>query len=106
MEIRKTLCYSPYFYITLVNISSKDYDMGFKEANKIGEYLRRNLSSTTKVLGPSMANIFRINNVYHYQCIIKYKKDLKLASVLREIDNIYKVNNKVMVDVDMDPVRI
>ena len=44
MEIRKALCYSPYFYITLVNISSRDYDLGFKESNKIGEYLRKNLS--------------------------------------------------------------
>ena len=106
MNIRRELCYSPYFYITLVNISSRDYDLGFKEANKIGDYLRKNLSGNTKVLGPSMANVFRINNVYHYQCIIKYKKDINLSKVLREIDNIYKINNKVDVDVDMDPVRI
>ena len=106
MNIRRELCYSPYFYITLVNISSRDYEIGFKEANKIGDYLRNNLSFGTKVLGPSMANIFRINNIYHYQCIIKYKKDEKLIRVLKEIDNIYKVNNVVDVDVDMDPVRI
>lgn len=106
MRIRKELSYSPYYYITLVNIASRDYDLGFKEANKIGEYLRKKLDSSTKVLGPSMANIFRINNVYHYQCIIKYKKDDKLNQVLREIDTIYKVNNKVDVDVDVDPVRI
>ena len=106
MNVRKELSYSPYFYITLVNISSRDYDIGFKEANKIGEYLRKNLNCDTKVLGPSMANIFRINNVYHYQCIIKYKRDDNLNKVLREIDNVYKVNNVVDVDVDVDPVRI
>jgi len=106
MNIRKELCYSPYFYITLVNISSRDYELGFKEANKIGEYLKKNLDKNTKVLGPSMANIFRINNIYHYQCIIKYKRDDKLCRVLREIDNIYKVNSKIDVDVDVDPVRI
>ena len=106
MNIRRDLCYSPYFYITLVNISSRDYELGFKEANKISDYLKRNLSSGTKVLGPSMANIFRINNIYHYQCIIKYKRDDKLNSVLREIDNIYKVNSKIDVDVDVDPVRV
>ena len=106
MNIRMELCYSPYYYITLVNISSRDYDLGFKEANKIGDYLRKNLSANTKVLGPSMANVFRINNVYHYQCIIKYKRDDKLSLVLREIDNIYKINSKVDVDIDMDPVRV
>lgn len=106
MKNRMDLSYSPYYYLTLVNISSRDYDLGFKEANKIGDYLRKNLSDNTKVLGPSMANVFRINNVYHYQCIIKYKRDDKLSLVLREIDNIYKVNNKVDVDIDMDPVRV
>ena len=90
----------------MVNISSRDYELGFKEANKIGEYLRKNLDVNTKVLGPSMANIFRINNIYHYQCIIKYKRDDNLSRVLREIDDIYKVNNKIDVDVDVDPTRI
>ena len=106
MNIRRELNYSPYYYITLVNISSRDYELGFKEANKIGEYLRKNLSVGTRVLGPSMANIFRVNNVYRYQCIIKYKKDDKLNKVLRDIDEIYKVNSKIDVDVDVDPVRI
>ena len=69
MNLRRDLCYSPYFYITLVNITSKDYDIGFKEANKIGEYLRKNLDSNTKVLGPSMANIFRINNIYIWNSV-------------------------------------
>lgn len=106
MSIRKTLNYPPYYYITLVNITSRDYDLGFKEANKIGEFLRKNLSSDTKILGPSMANVFRINNVYHYQCIIKYKRDDKLNSVLTHIDNIYKINNKVDVSIDVDPIRV
>ena len=83
MKIRKVLNYSPYYFITLVKISCKDYEEGFKHANKIGDYLRKNLNEGTKVLGPSMANIFRINNVYHYQCIIKYKKDDKLKAIKR-----------------------
>ena len=37
MSIRKLLNYPPYYYITLVNISSRNYEDGFKEANKIGE---------------------------------------------------------------------
>lgn len=106
MEIRKTLSYPPYYYITLVNISSKDYQMGFDEANKIGEYLRKNVSNGTRVLGPSMASVFRINNVYHYQCIIKYKYDDKLTNILTKLDEIYKVNNKVDVSIDVNPIRL
>ena len=106
MSVRKTLSYPPYYYITLINITSRDYDLGFKEANKIGEFLRKNLSVDTKVLGPSMASVFRINNIYHYQCIIKYKRDDKLNKVLTHIDNIYKINNKVDVSIDVDPIRV
>lgn len=106
MQIRKTLNYSPYYYLTIVNIASSDYDLGFKEANKIGDYLRNNLNTNTKVLGPSMANIFKVNRVYHYQCIIKYKHDDKLKTILKNIDEIYKVNNKVDVSIDVNPVRM
>lgn len=106
MKIRKELSYSPYYYITLVNIKCKDYDLGFKEANKIGDYLRKKLDVNTKVLGPSMASVFRINNIYNYQCIIKYKKDDNLVNTLIEIDNIYKINNKIDVEIDVDPIRM
>ena len=106
MSIRKLLNYPPYYYITLVNISSRNYEDGFKEANKIGEYLKRNLDKNTIVLGPSMANVFRINNVYHYQCIIKYKKDLLLNQVLTKLEEIYKSNTKVQILLDVNPVRM
>ena len=106
MTIRKQLNYSPYYFITLVRISCKDYEEGFKHANKIKDYLEKNLSSDTILLGPTMASMFKINNIYNYQCIIKYKKDLKLKDTLINIDNIYKTNNKVNVEIDVDPIRL
>lgn len=106
MAIRKKLSYSPYYYIAVVNISSRDYDYGFKEANKIGQYLRKEVDIGTKVLGPATANVFKINNVYHYQCIIKYKRDLNIKRVLKTVDEVYKINNKVDVCVDINPVRL
>ena len=106
MKLRKVLNYPPFYYLTLVNITCRDYELGFSEANKIGDYLRKNLGTDTKVLGPSMASMFKINNIYHYQCIIKYKKDDKLNVVLTKIDEIYKVNNKVDVSIDVNPIRV
>ena len=106
MKIRKVLNYPPFYYLTLVNITSKDYEIGFSEANKIGSYLRKYLSSDTVILGPSMANVFKVNNIYHYQCIIKYKYDDKLNKVLTKLDEIYKVNNKVDVSIDVNPIRV
>ena len=106
MKIRKKLNYSPYYFIILIRISSRDYNESFKESNKIGEYLRKNLSSNTFVLGPTMASVFRVDNVYYQQCIIKYKNDDKLKNVLINLDNHYKTNNKVNVEIDVNPNRL
>ena len=106
MKIRKALNYSPYYFITLVKISCKDYEEGFKNANKIGEYLRKNLESDTIILGPTMASMFKVNNIYNYQCIIKYKKDVKLKEVLKYIDELYKNISNVNVEIDVDPIRL
>lgn len=105
MQIRKMLKYPPYYYLTLISISSKEYELGFKEANKIGNYLRSKLNTTTIILGPSMASIFKVNNIYHYQIIIKYQKDDNLINTLNFIINMYKTNNKVSVEVDFNPIR-
>ena len=105
MQIRKMLKYPPYYYLTLISISSKEYELGFKEANKIGNYLRSKLNNTTIILGPSMASIFKVNNIYHYQIIIKYRKDDNLINTLKFIINMYKTNNKVSVEVDFNPIR-
>ena len=106
MKLRAMLKYPPYYYITLVNITSRNYEEGFKQANKIGDFLKKNVSNGTIVLGPSMANVFKINNVYHYQCIIKYKYDDKLNQVLTKVDEVYKTNNMVDVSIDVNPLRV
>lgn len=106
MKMRKLLKYSPYYYMILVSLSTKDYSLGFREANKIGDYLRNNLNNGTIILGPTMASIFKINNIYHYQIIIKYRKDDKLKNTLEFIDDMYKQNTKVEVEMDFNPIRI
>lgn len=106
MKIRKQLKYPPYYYLTLIKISSKDYDYGFKEANKIGDYLRRKLSNNYIILGPTMANVFRVNNIYSFQCIIKYRNNKELKLVLGEINNMYMLDNKIKVEIDVDPIKL
>lgn len=106
MKIRKMLKYSPYYYMVLVSITSKDYELGFKEANKIGSYIRNNISSDSIVLGPTMANMFKVNNIYHYQIIIKYRKDDSLMKVLKFIIDMQVKNNKIDVSIDFNPSRI
>lgn len=106
MKIRKMLKYSPYYYMVLLSITSKDYELGFKEANKIGSYIRNNISNDSIVLGPTMANMFKVNNIYHYQIIIKYRKDDSLMKVLKFIIDMQVKNNKIDASIDFNPSRI
>ena len=106
MKIRKMLKYSPYYYMVLVSITSKDYELGFKEANKIGSYIRNNINKDSIVLGPTTANMFKVNNIYHYQIIIKYRKDDSLMKVLKFIIDMQVKNNKIDVSIDFNPSRI
>lgn len=102
MTIRHTLKYSPYYYICYLKISGKDYDLASKEANKIKKSLERNLDKEI-ILGPSPANVFKVNNIYRFGIIIKYKKDDKLYQILIKLIEHYRSNNKVVIDIDFNP---
>ncbi len=104
MKIRHTLGYPPYYYLVLIKIISNDYTKGQKESAKIGDYLKRNLSELT-ILGPSMANIFRVNNQYRFQIVLKYKKCEKLYPVLKELLTHYQNDRQLKVDIDFNPVH-
>lgn len=106
MKMRKVLKYSPYYYIVVVSVLSKDYKEGMREARKVGEYLRSKLDGEVIVLGPAMANVFKMNNVYRYKCTVKYRKSDKLEEVLTFIDGIYRDNVRVSIEVDVGPSRM
>ena len=90
----------------MLYFSKTGFQLNRLDIKKIGDYLKQNLSSDTFVLGPAMANVFRVDNVYYQQCIVKYKKDDKLRKVLTDIDNHYKNNSKVNVEIDIEPNRL
>ena len=105
MNIRKKLNYPPYYYLVSLKIISNDYSLAVKEANKVAEYLKNNLK-TSIILGPSVSNVFKINNNYRFQVIIKYKKDDTLYGVLEKLIDYYKSNHKVKIDIDFNPNQI
>ncbi|MBQ2639829.1 MAG: primosomal protein N' [Bacilli bacterium] len=102
MSIRKILKYPPYFYICYIKISSKDNNYAYTEALKIKKSLDRNLHNTI-ILGPSTSNIFKLNKIYNYGIIIKYKKDNNLYEILNKILNYYQTNNKISISIDFNP---
>ena len=102
MKIRKTLKYPPYYNLCLIKVSGKNYDNVFSEANKIVTYLKNNLDNI--ILGPASANMPKINNIYYVQIIIKFKKTKDILSSLEFIKLHYQ--NKINVDIDLNPLRI
>jgi len=106
MENRHKLDYPPYYYLTSIKIASKDYDLASKEITKVKNYLNKNLDPKTIILGPTTANVFKMNNIYRFQIIIKYKKDDNLFKTLKELDKIYVLNNKVNIEIDNNPLQV
>lgn len=105
MEIRKKLKYPPYYYLCNIRISGKDNNIIVNEANKIKRSLDRNLNNTI-ILGPSSASIFRMNNIYRYNILLKYKSDKEIINILEKIIEHYKSNNKIKVDIDFNPSQM
>ena len=102
MQIRRKLGYPPFYYLCYLKISGKDSNYLFQEALKIKCSLEHNLENTI-ILGPTTLAVFRVNNVYRYGIILKYKKEEKLYTILSKIQEHYKTNMKIKVDIDFNP---
>ena len=103
ISIRKTLLYPPYIDLTLIKISSKDYNIAYTSSLKIKKYLDNN---NIKSLGPSNSNMAKINNKYYIQIILKYKSLKKIYKHLLYISDIYRKNKEINVDIDINPKKI
>ena len=102
MMIRRELKYPPFYYICYIRISSKDQELLTKESNKIKKSLDRNLVNTI-ILGPSPCTIFKLNNIYRYGIILKYKNINNILDILNLIIDHYKGNAKIKIDIDFNP---
>jgi len=106
MNIRKKLNYPPYYNLALLKIISKDDNLCTIESDKIHKYLLKNLNNNIIVLGPSWANMPKYNNKYYMQIIIKYKKYNDILPSIKFINEKYKLNNNVNIDIEIDPKKI
>ena len=102
ITIRKKLYYPPYSFIALIKVGGKDFNNTLKEANKIGDYLRSNIDKEI-VLGPSIGSLSRINNIYYFEIIIKYRDKENIIKLLNDVRNITITNSKINVQFDINP---
>lgn len=102
MSIRRELKYPPYYYICYVKISGKDNKYIYEESLKITKLFHNKLISMI-ILGPSPCTIFKLNNIYRYGIILKYKSDEGLREVLNKVIEHYKDNRNIKIDVNFNP---
>ncbi len=105
MRIRRDSKYPPYFYLSYVIVKSKDYEYLSKEVNRITNLLKSKLPNF-EILGPSVCTPFKINNICRFGILIKYKNEDNLLTVLRDLIDHYKSNNKIRIEVDFNPNNI
>ena len=106
MNIRKILKYPPYYFLISLKVISSDYKLALEHATKVGEYLKDNLDSSSIILGPTTANLFKFNNNYRFQLVIKYRFDCNISNTLKYLDDIYINNPNVKLEIDIDPIHI
>lgn len=105
MMIRRKLDYPPYYFLISIKVLSQDYELAKIKSNEIGRILKKYLTSSI-ILGPTPHSIFKVNNIYRFQIIIKYKKEENLYDILKKIDDHYQKINNLKIDIDINPRNI
>ena len=105
LNIRKKLDYPPFYHLCQIKIISKDYEEASKTSKKIGDYLKNNIKEEI-ILGPSLANIFKINNEYRFQIIIKYKNINNIKIILLKLQERFYNDKKIKLEIDFNPVKL
>ncbi|MGM9920533.1 MAG: primosomal protein N' [Bhargavaea sp.] len=109
MGNRKRYSYPPFFFVTLIQFSHEDLMKVSETAGNAVRYLSGKLGPDTVIIGPTAAEVARVNNRYRYQCLIKYKKEPKLAGVLTDLVKIYRsswMKEGILMSIDMNPSTI
>ncbi len=106
MQIRKTLKYPPYYYLINIKVASKNYEEASNNASKVVNYLKKQLESSSIILGPSTALNFRINNIYRFNITIKYRFDKNIKNTLKELDDIFRTNKDTFLEIDINPLQL
>lgn len=105
MQNRRQLKYPPYYFLCNIKVSGKNPEYILEESLKIKRSLARNFPDFI-ILGPSTCSIFKVNNIYRYNIILKYKRKGNLTDILEKIVNHYKSNTKLQVAIDFNPSQM
>lgn len=105
MGIRRQLGYPPYYFTIGITLSHKKEEEVLRRAYEVMEILRSGLSDASIILGPTPKPIARTHNLYHYQILIKYRLEDKLASTLNQVLALTQLreNSELRLSIDHEP---
>lgn len=109
MQRRHLTQYPPYYFTTLVTVSSKYQARASQLIYDLKAQLFQPSHESTEqvyIIGPSRNNITKINNYYYYHILLKYKDKGLIQSQLEEILNQSQsyVTQGVYVNIDHEPL--
>ena len=107
MILRHQSGYPPFYFTVKITISHPAEQVVAKKSYQIAEQLKNSLSPESRILGPTPSGIARIKNRYYYQIILKYKHEVHLHRMLREILETSQSEQRknLYVSIDYEPLN-
>lgn len=93
MGIRRLAKYSPFYYLVELKVFGNSMRDVFYNGIEVVKYMKRNLDNKAIVLGPAVPVIKRVNNKYHCEIMVKYRKIGNLNEILDTVMNTYQIND-------------
>lgn len=103
MYLRHLSNYPPYYFIVQISVSHEKEVEAAKKMAEITSFLKDSLRKEAILLGPSPKSLTRIKNRYHYQTIIKYKKEPELFDRLHQLLQITQKDQLKGLNISIDP---
>ncbi len=97
---RKILHYPPFANLASIIISSANADYAASVAHNLVMCAPK---ENCEILGPAQAPIFLLRGKYRYRLLVKTPKHVKIQQLLKEWLQKIKSNNKVNIEIDIDP---
>lgn len=85
MNHRHQRGYPPYYYITLITFTHEDIPVLVRACEQSVQWLKKQISVNSIVLGPVASPIPKIKDRYRYQCMIKYRDEPNLGTILTQL---------------------
>lgn len=106
IDLRKELSYPPFSKLVRIVFGFKIKTTGEKVIKSLSARLKKNEAGSVTVLGPVIAPIEKIKNLYRWHLILKGKNSKSLRQKALEIADMVKDIKDMKVDIDVDPINM